>query len=148
MRMIQEEKAINSFKTGLNCAQAVISAYSDYLNFDDNLALNISCGFGSGMGKLQETCGAVTGSFMVLGIYNSNKYSENKDRKEKTNGMIREFSEKFKLIHGATDCKTLLNCNINTEEGQRFMKDNMLKEKVCEKCISDSVKIIQELIEK
>lgn len=65
-----EEKAIVSFKAGLNCAQAVLTAYADDLSFDNNLALSVSCGFGGGMGRLQQTCGAVTGSFMVLGIYN------------------------------------------------------------------------------
>lgn len=70
----REEKAIEPFRAGLNCAQAVLAAYSDDLNFDKNLALNISCGFGGGMGRIQETCGAVTGSFMVLSIYNGKKY--------------------------------------------------------------------------
>lgn len=54
-------KAIESFRSGLNCAQAVVTAYADELNFDNNLALSVSCGFGGGMGRLQETCGAVTG---------------------------------------------------------------------------------------
>jgi len=81
---IKENKAISSFRTGLNCAQAVLTAYSDDLNYDNNLALNISCGFGGGMGRLQETCGAVTGSFMVLSIYNSNRYIDNKEKKEET----------------------------------------------------------------
>ena len=76
-----EEKAIESFRSGLNCSQAVVTAYSEQLNYDDKLALSISCGFGGGMGRLQETCGAVTGSFMVLGIYNCNKMRE--IRKEK-----------------------------------------------------------------
>jgi len=49
-----EEKAIGSFKSGLNCAQAVVSAYADELNFDNNLALSVSCGFGGGMGRLLE----------------------------------------------------------------------------------------------
>ena len=51
----KEDKAIRSFKSGLNCAQAVLTAYSDDLSFDNSLALNLSCGFGGGMGRLQET---------------------------------------------------------------------------------------------
>jgi C_GCAxxG_C_C family probable redox protein len=59
----KEDKAIGLFKSGLNCAQSVLTAYAEELDFDKNLALSISCGFGGGMGRLQETCGAVTGSF-------------------------------------------------------------------------------------
>jgi len=141
----KEEKAINSFRTGLNCAQAVLTAYSDDLNFDKNLALSISCGFGGGMGRLQETCGAVTGSYMVLSIYNCKKNSENNDRKEKSYAMIQEFNKKFKSINGSTECLSLIKCDIKTADGRKFAKENKLFDTICEKCILDSVKIIDEL---
>jgi C_GCAxxG_C_C family probable redox protein len=140
-----EEKAIVSFKSGLNCAQAVLTAYSEEMNFDKKLALSIACGFGGGMGRLQETCGAVTGSYMVLGVYNFKKFTDNRDRKEKTYDMIQQFSRKFKQINGTTDCITLLKCDLKTEEGHRYAKDNNLFETVCEKCISDSISIIGDL---
>jgi C_GCAxxG_C_C family probable redox protein len=143
-----EEKAIRSFRSGLNCAQAVVTAFTDELDYDYNLAQSVACGFGGGMGRLQETCGAVTGSFMVLGIYNCKKFTDNKDRKEATYTMVQKFSEKFKLINGATDCKALLKCDLKTDEGNRYAKDNNLFETVCEKCISDSLRIIDKLIEK
>jgi C_GCAxxG_C_C family probable redox protein len=143
---LKTDEAIVSFKAGLNCAQAVLTAFSEDLNFDKDLALNISCGFGGGMGRLQETCGACTGAYMVLGIYNGKKYSDNKDKKEKTYPMVQEFSERFKLIHGAADCKSLLNCEIRTEEGHRIAKENKLFEKLCEKYLSDSITIVEELI--
>jgi C_GCAxxG_C_C family probable redox protein len=141
-----EEKAIRTFRSGLNCAQAVITAYSEEMKFDNNLALSVSCGFGGGMGRLQETCGAVTGSFMVLGIFNCNKLTDNKDRKEATYSMIQKFSQEFKLINGTTDCFELLKCDLKTEEGNRFAKENNLFGTVCEKCISDSVRTINKLI--
>ena len=141
-----EETAVQAHRSGLNCAQAVVTTYSEKLNFDANLALSLSCGFGGGMGRLQETCGAVTGSFMVLGIYNSKKYTDNKERKDKTYAMVRKFSDKFKLIHHSTDCSTLLNCDLKTPEGQQFYNDHNLDELVCNKCIGDSVRIIEELI--
>ncbi len=44
-----EERAIHSFRSGLNCAQAVLTAYSEDLSFNLNLAMSISCGFGGGI---------------------------------------------------------------------------------------------------
>lgn len=143
-----EEKAISSFKSGLNCAQAMVTAYSDELNLDEDLALSVACGFGGGMGRMQQTCGAVTGSFMVLGIQICKKFSDNKDRKEHTYALVQKFSEKFKAINGSTDCISLLKCEIKTDEGHRFAKEKNLFETVCEKCIADSIGIIEELIEK
>jgi len=142
-----EEKAIESFRSGLNCAQAILTAYSEELKFDNEIALKVSCGFGGGMGRLQETCGAVTGSFMVLGVFNCQKVTENKDRKEATYPMVQEFSEKFKQIHGTTDCIELLKCEIKTDKGHLYAKEHNLFETVCEKCISDSVRIVNILIE-
>ena len=144
----KEDKAILTFRSGANCAQAVLTAYSDDLNVDNNLAMSRSCGFGGGMGRLQETCGAVTGSFMVLGIYNSNRFPDNRDKKEVTYSMIQKFSQKFQSIHGTLHCSSLLNCDLKTDEGQAYMKENKLAERVCEKCISTSIGILEELLEK
>src|SRR5512145_59908 len=83
------EKAIETFRGGYNCAQAVLTAYSDELKFDREMAINVSCGFGGGMGRMQEKCGAVTGSFMVLSIYAGGKYPNNIDKKEKSYPLIR-----------------------------------------------------------
>ena len=141
-----EEKAIRTFRSGLNCAQAVVTAYSEEMKFDNSLALSVSCGFGGGMGRLQETCGAVTGSFMVLGIFNCKKLTDNKERKEATYSMVQKFSQEFKQINGTTDCLELLKCDLRTEEGNRFAKENNLFGTVCEKCISDSLTIINKLI--
>ncbi len=141
-----QEKAVQVHQSGLNCAQAVLTSYCEELNFDKNLALSISCGFGGGMGRLQETCGAVTGAFMVLGIHTCRKYTDNIDRKEKSYSMVQKFAEQFKSIHKSLDCKELLNCDLKTEEGQRYMKFHNLSVKVCNKCIADSVIIVENLI--
>jgi C_GCAxxG_C_C family probable redox protein len=142
----KEIKAIDSFRSGLNCAQSVLTSYAEELNLDPEIASSVSCGFGGGMGRLQETCGAVTGAFMVLGIYNCRKYKDYKDRKEKTYAMIQECNEKFKSLHGTVNCRVLLNCDLRTEEGRRYAHDHNLHETICEKCVSDSVKIIEELL--
>ncbi|MCF8297432.1 MAG: C-GCAxxG-C-C family protein [Saprospiraceae bacterium] len=144
----REEKAIISFRSGFNCAQSVLSAYSDYLNLDENIAKNITSGFGAGMGRLQETCGAVTASFMIISLFNGEKYSNNQESKDAAVPMIQEFTRKFKFKNGAIDCRSLINCDLKTEEGQQFLKDNNLLEDVCEKCILDSIGILEEIIGK
>lgn len=144
----QVEKTIESFRGGLNCAQTVVTHYSDEMNIDKDVALSISCGFGAGMGRLQGTCGAVTGSYMVLGLHNCKKFSDNKDRKAASNEMIQRFSEKFVEANGSTDCLSLLKCEIKSEEGQQKAKENHLFVTVCEKCITDSIEIINKLIGK
>lgn len=141
-----EEKALYSFYNGMNCAQSVLTAYADHLKFDPSMALSVASGFGGGMGKLQKTCGVVTGSFMALGIYNSQKHAENIDARNATNTMIQKFTKDFTVKHGSLDCKALLDCDFTTEEGEKQFVDMDLKKNVCSKCISDSVKLIEGLM--
>jgi len=140
------QNAITIFRTGMNCAQAVLTTFSKELNFDIESAAEISSGFGGGMGRLQETCGAVTGAFMVLGIYTSRKYSDTAQRKENLYTLIQEFNSRFSAIHKTTNCRLLLGIDLKTPEGRRVMSAQNLSEHVCEKCITDSVLILEELI--
>ena len=143
---LKAEKAINYFKSGYNCAQSVLAAFKDYLGFDENLALEISVGFGGGMGRLQEKCGAVTGAFMVMGLYSSKLHQDNINRKNHSYAMIQQFDQKFKSIHHTTQCSELLKCDLRSEEGHAFAIENKLFEKVCEKCITDAIGIVEELV--
>lgn len=142
------KKAISAFDNGFNCAQSVLLAYYDEIDLDKDQALMLSLGFGGGMGRLQETCGAVTGAFMFFGAYNCRKYTDAAERKERTYEMIQKFNMRFIELNGSTLCRELLKCDLKTEEGQEFAQINNLIEIVCEKCINDSITIIEELIRK
>ena len=139
------EKAIHSFRSGFNCAQSVVAAFQEELGFDKNLSLSLSVGFGGGMGRLQEKCGAVTGAFMVIGMISSGLYKDNLDRKNHSYAMIQQFDQRFKSIHQTTQCSELLQCDLRSPEGHAYAVENKLFGKVCEKCISNAVQIIEEL---
>jgi len=140
------DNALTFFHSGLNCAQSVLLAYSERFNIDKELALSLSCGFGAGIGRLQETCGAVLGSVMVMSFYNCNKYQDNSDRKEYTYEMILNFYEKFISIHGTANCMSLINCDLKTVEGRKFAKEKGLFNTICAKCITDSITLLENMI--
>lgn len=142
----KKEKAVESFKSGMNCAQSVLLAYSDQYKFDDNLAFQISSGFGGGMGRLQKTCGAVTGAFMILGIHNCEKYSNHSLQTENNRNMIQEFNRRFLQKYDSLECKEIIKCDLNTPEGQQYSKDQNVKENICTKCIMDSIDIVDTLL--
>jgi C_GCAxxG_C_C family probable redox protein len=141
-----KEKAIMNFRAGYNCAQAVVTAYSEQLGFDQELAAGLACGFGAGMGRMQETCGTVTGAFMVIGLNSYRKRTDPVERKEHAYPLIREFNKRFIERYGTNNCRKLLNCDLMTEEGRQYLKDNNLHETVCEKCIADSIRILEEIL--
>lgn len=138
--------AIDRFRYGFNCAQSVLGAFAEVLGIEENTANSITSGFGAGMGRLQKTCGAVTGAFMALSYNSSQKNNSNPEAKEEAILKIREFNARFLAKHNSTDCMTLLNCDLNTGPGQEEYEIKNLRASVCEKCIRDSILLTSELL--
>lgn len=136
----------NMLKEDFNCAQIVLSNFSKNYNLNDELAFKIASGFGGGMGRLQETCGAVTGAFMVIGLENGYCKKNQADLKEKTYKLVKEFARRFKEKNNTISCKELLGCDLNTDEGRKKFKEFKLSEKVCVKCIRDSIEILENIL--
>lgn len=60
--------ALQKSLAGYNCAQAVLFSFCDDLGFDQDTALRLACGFGAGMARKQEVCGAVAGGILAIGF--------------------------------------------------------------------------------
>jgi C_GCAxxG_C_C family probable redox protein len=136
--MNKKEQAIKAFDTDSNCAQSVLSSFSEELKISKDDLWKVANGFGAGMGRLQNTCGAVTGGIMVLGL-NSNK----SQAKENIYNQVQEFERKFKAIHKTTSCKELLNCDLKTETGQTYFQKNNLHDNVCVNCVKTAINLIE-----
>lgn len=144
--MTNVEEAISLFKKGFRCSQAILSTYGIQFGLDQDLALKLASPFGAGMGSLGNTCGAVTGAFMVLGLkYGNSKVGEIK-KKEKAYEITKEFVERFKSRNGTIMCKDLLNCDISTFEGRNKAVKEKIFIEICPKLVRDSAKILEELL--
>ncbi len=141
-----QSKVIISFREDKNCSQAVLLGFADRFQIQEDHALSIASGFGAGMGRLQRTCGAVSGAYMVIGLYAGSKSINNTERKESAYQMIQEFTKRFEEEKETTICEDLIHCNLKTEEGQEYFENNNLKERVCEKCIKLSLNILDDLM--
>lgn len=145
---MKSEQAISKFAGGYNCAQSVFSAFCEDLRIDQNAALKIACGFGAGMGRKGEVCGAVTGGIMVLGARYGRGENEDRTATEATYARTREFMNQFASQHGTCLCRELLNgCDLTTEEGQKTFRENDLFNKVCKPCVQSAVEIVEKIME-
>ena len=141
--MNKSEIAINKFNCSdcnYNCSQSVLFSFSKDFGLDEKLALRIATGFGVGMGRNQSVCGAVSGAIMVISL----KYG---DSMEITYNHVRSFIQKFKEKTTTIECIDLLNgCNLLTEEGQKYFRENDLRHKKCNEYIKLSCEILEEII--
>lgn len=145
--MSRIEEAVAFFKEGFVCSQAVLSAYSAQLGLDRDTALKIADGFGGGMARMGETCGAVTGAFMVIGLKHGRAAVEDAQAHETTYRLMNEFVRRFKLRNGSIVCRELLGCDISTTEGLRSARQQNLFTTVCPGYVRDAAEIIEEILE-
>ena len=134
------------FEEGFSCSQAVFSAYAEQFGLDRETALKISGGFGGGMGRMAQTCGAVTGAFMVIGLKYGAIDAEDKETKEKAYALVREFSDRFKSRHGSISCQDLLGCDISKPEGEKVAREQKLFETICPKLVKDAAELLEEML--
>ncbi|MBN1643244.1 MAG: C_GCAxxG_C_C family protein [Dehalococcoidales bacterium] len=130
----------------MNCAQSVLSVFCGELKLNRNQALKIAMGFGGGMGRTGNICGAVTGAYMVLGL--SQQLNENNPREsvERTYKLVREFNRKFKEINGSLVCRELIRYDLGLPEGLSEARSKGVFSAVCPKFVADSVKILETLL--
>jgi len=127
------EQALEKHRKGYNCAQAVACTYCDFAGIDEDLMFKMIEGFGSGMGGMECTCGAVSGAIALAGMKNSNG-SDNPTSKAETYQLSKEILKKFEEMNGTVICKELKG--IDTKKVLR----------TCDGCIRDAVEIVEEIL--
>ena len=64
---MEKKEIAELFMKGIDCSQVVVGAFAEELGITTEEAYKMSAAFGGGMG-LGETCGAVVGAMIVLGL--------------------------------------------------------------------------------
>ena len=139
------EKAGKLFKEGgYNCCQAVVLAYSDVFGLDEKTAASIASGFGGGMGRMREVCGAVSGMTFLSGlIYPADDPSVKTAR-----------TDEFRKINGSIVCRELLglvpmgsgaSCGKESPEPSD-RTDEYYKKRPCEEIVRIAARIVGERI--
>lgn len=146
--MSLSQEASQYFRDGFNCAQSVVRAFLPRLGLDADMAMKLSSGFGAGMGRRQEVCGAVTGAVIVLNILYGRGLNDGRDRQEAIYKRVKRFLDRFEARRGSVNCSVLLeNCDLTTPEGQeRFRNDKMIER--CYSYVESAVEILEEELSK
>jgi C_GCAxxG_C_C family probable redox protein len=145
--MTRVDDAVDCFTQGFCCSQAVISSYCDMFGLDRDLAYRISGPFGVGMGRMCETCGAVTGALMVIGLkYGRASITDDISIRERSFAKVQEFSEAFRKKNGSIVCRELMGCDMGTPEGMQYARENRLRITNCTNYVQDAVEILERIL--
>ena len=140
------EQAVLTFNDGFSCSQSIASTFGVDYGLSREQLLKVSGAFGAGMARLAETCGAVTGAFMVIGLKHGRTRLEDQESKETTYKLVQEFVSRFKARNGSILCKELLGCDLGTAEGMKAALEKNLIHTRCPKFVKDSAEILEEML--
>ena len=107
----RSNRARENFLAGYNCAQSVALAFSDLFEergISRELLAQMISGFGGGMGRLREMCGAVSASIMVLGLCQGYSDPADYEAKSELYAKVQEVAGRFRGECGSYLCRELL----------------------------------------
>jgi C_GCAxxG_C_C family probable redox protein len=145
--MNKAEAALETFKKGYNCAQAVLSVFCEELGLDERTAARIASGFGGGIAHMGETCGAVTGAIMVISL---KKGLSIPDSPFKSNQLVYAtvdpFLKEFLKRNKSVKCRELLGCDISDHETLLKARQDGLFQSLCPGFVRDAVEIVERIV--
>lgn len=130
---------------GYSCSQSVLAPFAEELGITKETALKITSAFGGGMGRTGNTCGAVSGAVMAIGLKFGTKEVISADEKTELYNKVSDFLKEFKSIHMHTQCKDLLGYDISKPDEFAIVKENEISKNKCPGFITSAVEILENM---
>ncbi|MBR4565187.1 MAG: C_GCAxxG_C_C family protein [Paludibacteraceae bacterium] len=136
-------RAVDLFKQGFNCSQAVFASCADLYGItDEQLALRLSASFGGGMGRMRLVCGAASGMFMLAGLHNGSATPHDSEGKMANYAFVQQLAGGFKNKYGSLICAELLGLAPKPQEPKPEDRTPQYYEKrPCPEMIAEAVRI-------
>ena len=140
---IRAQRAVELFKQGFNCSQAVFASCADLYGItDEQLALRLAASFGGGTGRMRMTCGAANGMFMLAGLHNGSSTPHDNEGKMANYAFVQQLAGEFKNTYGSLVCAELLGLAPKPQDPKPEERTQQYYEKrPCPEMIAEAVRI-------
>lgn len=139
--------ATERFKSGFNCSQSVLSAFAEDFGLSRDSCLRLASPFGSGIARMQETCGAVTGALMAIGLKYGKGENGTEDDKTIAYRQSQYLINEFKKRNTTICCRQLLDgYDMNSPQEMAKIMELDLYNNYCLKYIQDAVEITETIL--
>lgn len=134
------------FRDGYNCCQSVLLAFSDVIGLPDRQTATLGSGFGGGMGRLREVCGAMSAMTFLSGIISPAANPGNLGERTANYALVQKFAERFTEEHGSIVCREILHLRADRKEPPvpSIRTEEWYTRRPCERIIGDAARIIAE----
>ena len=117
------EMAQNYFKEGYSCAEAVLKSVAEAKGIDSPLIPKIATAFGSGLSATDGTCGALSGGYLALSMYQGRVCPT--DERSILYGNVAKLKAQFQSSFKTTECSALLGFSLSEPNaGEKFQAGN------------------------
>lgn len=142
------DRAVELFKKGFNCSQAVFAAFADIFGMDEETALKVSAGLGGGVGRSREVCGAVCGASMLVGLKYGATVGSDSASKQKTYEVVQQIIAEFKKTNPSIICRELLSVGKaeNSDPKPEARTEQYYKKRPCVQIVEDSAKAVEKIL--
>ena len=141
------DRAVELFKSGFNCSQAVFAAFSEKIGMDEQTALRVSAGLGGGVGRMREVCGAVSGAAMLAGMVYGATDGEDREAKAKTYEVVQEIAAEFKKENPSIVCRELLGLSKADENPiPEARTEQYYKQRPCAEIVATAAELLEKYL--
>jgi C_GCAxxG_C_C family probable redox protein len=124
----------------------VLSSFGDQFGLERELALKVAGAFGGGMARMGDTCGAVTGALMAIGLKYGMTQAKDEGARDKTYKLAQEFAAKFKERHRSINCRELLGYDLSKPEERKAALEKGVFTTLCPQFVQDAAEIVEQLL--
>lgn len=139
------KRAEELFRSGYSCAQAIFAALSGGA-VEDATALRIASAFGGGMARRGDTCGAVTGALMVIGLLHGRERAGDDDTQETTYRLAEEFLARFAERNGSLLCRDIIGFDPSSAAGRRRFSEDPELVAHCAAVVREAAVLLAEIL--
>ena len=116
MEKSSAEEAVERFRSGCNCAQAVFVTYAGRFGLDAGTAMKLALPFGGGLAGMRHVCGTVSAMAMLAGLRNGAPVADRENRQVYYD-TVRMRAGEFRAAHGSIRCGQLLGLEPGLPDG-------------------------------
>ncbi len=138
--MTRAECAKENFLAGYNCAQSVLLAFLDDVDAPKETMLAAVRPLGGGLGRLRETCGAVSGGAVALGLLFPDL------PKAEIYALVQRLAHEFAAGNGTYNCGALLRgagLPADTVPHPEERTPEYYRKRPCPDLIADAARIVE-----
>lgn len=140
-------KATELHREGYNCAESVLGGVLSQFPVEP-LALRVATGFGGGVGRQGDVCGAVTGGVIALSWIRGRDRPDDRETYARCTRLVRRLLDGFREQHGTLICRELTGYDLRDPAAIESFAQDLSRSKLCARLVETAAALaVQALLE-